>query len=260
VILEAQAISFSYRSEPVLVGVDLRLDPGVTAIVGPNAAGKSTLLRCLAGQLEPEGRVLLDGRPLRDYRCAERTAAISYLPQDLSTRAVLTVFEVVLLGRLHRLGWHVSREDAERVAALLEEFGIADLSARYVTELSGGQLQLVTIAQALAREPQVLLLDEPTSNLDLRHQFEIGARIREITESRGISTALSVHDINMAARMADVVYVLEGGRVRCSGPPDAVLTEEMIASVYGVSAHVSRDDGGRPLVTPVGLKEELENG
>lgn len=253
-ILEALQLHFSYGSMPVLKGVDIAVRPGVTAIVGPNAVGKSTLLRCLCGLLKPSGRVLLENRDLHKYRQDELTQAISYLPQTLSTRAVLTVFEAVLLGRVHQLNWHVSAEDSRLVQTLLEEFGLADLGERYITELSGGQAQLVAIAQALAREPTILLLDEPNTNLDLQHQFEICARIRDLTLSRGLSTAISVHDINMAARIADTVYVLENGRVRCSGTPRDVLTEEMIASVYHVSARVTVDDDGRPLVTPVGLK------
>jgi iron complex transport system ATP-binding protein len=139
------------------------------------------------------------------------------------------------------------------VEDLLEEFGIADLGDRYITELSGGQQQLAAIAQAVAREPAVLLLDEPNTNLDLHRQLEICSRIRELTSARAISTALTVHDVNMAARIADVIYVLEEGRIRCSGTPAEVLTESMIASVYGVSARVSYDDDGCPLVTPIGL-------
>ncbi|MCX7827350.1 MAG: ABC transporter ATP-binding protein, partial [Verrucomicrobiae bacterium] len=144
------------------------------------------------------------------------------------------------------------------VQTLLEEFGLADLGERYITELSGGQAQLVAIAQALAREPTILLLDEPNTSLDLQHQFEICARIRHLTVSRGLSTAISVHDINMAARIADTVYVLENGRVKSSGTPRDVLTEAMIAAVYHVSARVTADDEGRPLVTPVGLKKATQ--
>ena len=255
-ILKTEEISFSYRSQPVLKDVSIAIDPGVTAIVGPNASGKSTLLRCLCGILKPAGDVLLDDRSLHTYGETERSKIISYLPQSLATRAVLTVFEVVLLGRLHRLGWSVSHEDTRQVEVLLDEFGIADLSERYITELSGGQQQLVAIAQAVAREPRILLLDEPNTNLDLRRQFEICARIRQFTAARGIGTALTVHDVNMAAHIADVVYVLEDGRIRCFGPPSDVLTEDLVSSVYGVSVRVSHDEEGRLLITPIGLQHE----
>lgn len=254
-ILEARELRFSYGSLPVLQGVDIRIGPGITAIIGPNAAGKSTLLKCLAGLLRPHGDLRLDQRKLESIPREEFTRVVSYLPQDFSTRAVLTVFETVLLGRLHRLGWHVQHEDVQAVEALLEELGLADLSERNIGELSGGQRQMVTIAQALAREPTVLLMDEPTSSLDLRHQFEVCALVRAVTAARGISAAVAMHDLNMAARFADTIYILENGRVRSSGPPAEVLTEEAIASVYRVASKVSADEHGRPLVIPVGLAQ-----
>ena len=253
-ILETRQLQFSYGSLQVLKGVDMVIRPGITAIVGPNAAGKSTLLRCLCGLLKPDGEVLLDGRDIREFLRDELAEVVGYLPQNLFAHAALTVFETVLLGLVHRLGWHVSEEDSRLVARLLEEFGIADLGGRYITELSGGQAQLVAIVQALVRQPAVLLLDEPNTSLDLQHQFEICERIREMTTTRGLSTVISVHDINLAARTADTVYILENGRIKCSGIPREVLTEEMIASVYRVSVRVTMDDEGRPLITPVGLK------
>lgn len=253
-ILESRRIDFSYGSLPVLKQVDISVRPGITAILGPNAAGKSTLLKCLCGFLKPAGTVLLDNRNIQDLRRDEFTRIVSYLPQTLFTHAVLTVFEAVLLGRVHKLGWHVSDEDTAIVQSILEDFDIANLGHRYVTELSGGQAQLVFIAQAIARQPAILLLDEPNTSLDLRHQFEICDRIKAMTTARGLSTALSVHDVNMAARIADYVYVLEGGTVRCAGTPAEVLTAAMLADVYGVDAKVTQDDAGRPCITPVGLK------
>ena len=252
-ILEGRDVCFAYRTAPVLRNVDVRVGPGITAIVGPNAAGKSTLLRCLCGALSPQGQVCLDCRDLSRLSARELTEAVSYLPQSLATGAVLTVFETVLLGRLHRLRWRPGQHDIRLVAELLDELGLTDLAARSISELSGGQLQMVSIAQALAREPSVLLLDEPTSNLDLQHQFEICSLVRQLTASRGMSTAMALHDLNVAARFADVVYVLKDGAVHCSGPAADVLTESMISSVYHVNANVTIDPEGRPLVTPLGL-------
>lgn len=253
-ILEVRQLSFAYGTLPVLRHIDAAFRPGITAIVGPNAAGKSTLLRCLCGLLRPEGQVRLDGRSIRELPPEELARTVSYLPQSLLSRAALTVFEAVLLGRVHRLGWHVGTGDVRVVETLLGDFGLAELAGRYVTDLSGGQAQLVFIAQALAREPTVLLLDEPNTSLDFHHQFEICERIRALTAARGLTTAMSVHDLNMAARIADFVYVLEAGRIRCGGSPREVLTEELLSSVYGVAARVAEDDEGRPLITPLGLK------
>ncbi len=252
-ILESQRLSFAYRSDPVLRDVDVRFEPGVTAVIGPNAAGKSTLLRCLCGLLRPRGSVLLDGRDLRSIPAAQRSYLISYLPQDLSTQAVLSVVEAVLLGRLHGLGWRPSEEDLRVVAGLLEELDLADLAERSITELSGGQLQMVALAQALAREPEVLLLDEPTANLDLEHQFEICSLMRDLTASRRMTTVMALHDLNVAARFADTVYVLQQGAVHSRGSAAEVMTDAMISSVYRVNAQVTLCADGRPLVTPIDL-------
>ncbi|MFZ5828841.1 MAG: ABC transporter ATP-binding protein [Planctomycetota bacterium] len=252
-ILECRELCFAYRTLRVLDRIDLRIEPGVTAIIGPNATGKSTLLKCLCGLLSPRGQVLLDGRSLQSFDATERSKLISYLPQDLSAGPVLTVFEMVLLGRVHELGWRVSPRDIDAVEELLDELGLGGLGGRYVGELSGGQRQMVAIAQALAREPRVLLLDEPTSSLDLQHQFEICALLTKLTASRGMTTAIAVHDLNVAARFADVVCVLKDGSVHLSGMPAEVLTQSMIASVYRVAANVAMAPDGRPLVTPLGL-------
>ncbi len=252
-ILETRQLQFSYGSIRALTDIDLAIRPGITAILGPNAAGKSTLLRCLCGLLKPDGDVSLDGRNIRDFRMEELAQIVSYLPQSLFARAALTVFETVLLGRLHRLGWHIGSEDIAIVQSLLEDFDLAGLGRRYIAELSGGQAQLVFIAQALARQPTILLLDEPNANLDLQHQFEICERLRHLSDARGLSVAMSVHDVNLAARVADTVYVLENGRIRCSGTPREALTEEMLGSVYGIAARVTHDAQGRPFIMPTGL-------
>jgi len=252
VILEAHQLSFGYGSAKVLEGVDVKIGPGVTAVIGPNAAGKSTLLKCLCGLLRPQGRVCLDGCELRSLDSATLAQRVSHLSQDFSSRAVLTVFETVLLGRLHQLGWRVTPDEVRIVEQLLDEMDLNQLAGRYVNELSSGQVQMVAIAQALAREPAVLLMDEPTSNLDLRRQFEVCTLIRKLTDSRGISTAIALHDLNLAARFADTICVLQNGRVRCSGPPGTVLTEAMITAVYQVEARTTPDEQGRPIVTVLG--------
>ncbi|WP_437201256.1 ABC transporter ATP-binding protein [Planctomicrobium sp. SH664] len=254
--LQAREMSFSYGVQPVLRQINLTLPHGMTALVGPNAAGKSTLLKCLSGLLTPTGAVNFNGQHLANLSRENRARLLSYLPQADLSRGGLTVFETVLLGRLHDLSWRVSAGEIARVQTLLDEFSLTAVAGRRMGELSGGQSQLVALAQALIREPSVLLLDEPTSNLDLRHQFEVCERLCQLTRSRGLTTILSLHDLNLAARFADSVVVLHRGSVYATGTPAEVLTVRTLLEVYGVAADVSVDSAGRPHVTVLGPSEE----
>jgi iron complex transport system ATP-binding protein len=239
--LEVRGLSFAYGTQPVLAGIDFAVESGqVGAVLGPNAVGKSTLLRCIAGQIEPSGTVLLDGRDTAQLPPDERARLFGYVAQEGFSRVVLTVLEVALLGRLQRLRWRTTPEDLEAVWSTLTQMNLDHLATRYLNELSGGQKQLVSIAQALAREPQVLLLDEPTSSLDLQYQLEVLALIRQLTASRQIAAVLSMHDLSLAARFADQLIVLCNGTVHSRGAPAVVLTPEMVETVYGVSAEVTR--------------------
>jgi iron complex transport system ATP-binding protein len=249
--LEVKDLSFSYNSEKVLNDITMQVEPMLTAVIGPNAAGKSTLLKCFAGILKPEGSLQFDGRHLGHYSRGELQDIISYLPQDNTNRAVLTVYETVLLGRLNSLSWRVSDQDLEIAMGIMEDVGIASLARRPLNELSGGQRQMVHIAQAMVRNPQIFLLDEPTSNLDLAHQFEIFSFIKSLTVKRGLTTLVALHDLNMAARFADRIVVLNRGTIAASGEPVEVLTVDMIRQVYGVHARITTDADGLPLVTPI---------
>jgi iron complex transport system ATP-binding protein len=249
--LEIKDLCYSYNSEKALSNITMQVEPALTVVIGPNAAGKSTLLKCLAGILKPEGSLLCDGRRLSRYGREELQGLISYLPQDNANRAVLTVYETVLLGRLNSLSWRVSDEDLGIAMGIMENIGIASLARRPLNELSGGQQQMVYIAQALVRNPRIFLMDEPTSNLDLAHQFEIFSFIKTLTIKRGLTTIVALHDLNMAARFADRVVVMNRGTIVASGEPAEVLTAGMIRRVYGVHARITIDADGLPIVTPI---------
>lgn len=252
--LEIKNLKFGYNSSmPVLKNVNMDASPGeITAVIGPNAAGKTTLLKCIAGILKPnEGSILLNGKEMNNFKKEEITRYVSYLPQETYAHAVLTVFEVVLLGRLHTLSWRVSDDDLTIVLNVLEELGIDELASRFFNELSGGQKQMVFIAQSLVREPKVLLMDEPTSSLDLQHQLEVLDLIRDVTVEREITTLIALHDLNLAARYADKIVVMHNGMVYASGKPISVLTPEMVRYIYGVNATIYVDDDGIPQVTPI---------
>lgn len=247
-------LRFAYGAQPVLTGVDIdEYAPGrITALIGPNAAGKSTLLRCLAGLLRGRGAVRIGDQAVASMRAAERTRLVGYLPQDLPNTAALTVFEAVLVAyRQHRPGWRVGADDVAAVSGVLRRLGIAHLAVRNLTELSGGQRQLVAVGQALATEPRVLLLDEPTSSLDLHHQLELLRLVAGLALERAMSVVVAIHDLNLAARFADRVLVLHQGRIAASGAPADVLTSDLLHEVYRVRARVLHDEDGTPLVVPL---------
>jgi iron complex transport system ATP-binding protein len=249
--LEAKHLSFRYRVDSVLNDLCIKAEPMVTAVIGPNAAGKSTLLKCLCGILKPEGSILLDGKDLKAYKNGDLLQAVSYLPQDSSSNAALTVFEAVLLGRLNSLSWTVADEDLSLTLDALEKLGIEDLAKAPLNELSGGQKQMVSIAQSIAKKPAVLLMDEPTNSLDLQHQLELFDLIRTITKDTDMTTVVALHDLNLAARYGDRIVLLNHGMVEATGSPESVITEEMIRAVYGVNARVTLDDEGIPQVIPI---------
>jgi iron complex transport system ATP-binding protein len=225
--------------------VDLTAHPGeVLAVIGPNGSGKSSLVKAIAGLVKHEGVVRFDGSTARPER-------IGYMPQDIGARAALTVLEAVLLGRLGRLGLRVRPDDLAAVEAVLGELDLMPLASRYLGELSGGQRQLVFLAQALASEPALLLLDEPISALDIRHQLEVMEIVLRMTRARGLTTLVILHDLNIAARFADRVLVMRSGRAVCCGQPEAVIDAAMVASVFGVEATLSSDPQGRLIVTPL---------
>ncbi len=248
--LVIEDLTFSYKKDRVLTEINLQLDSQITAVIGPNGAGKSTLIKCIAGILKPKGTIRYNSKPVNQSFRAFYTEILSYLPQSIYSSAVITVFEAVLLGRLNSLSLYVSDDELERVLRILEHLGIQELAHKKLNELSGGQQQMVSLAQALIKEPEVLLLDEPLNNLDIHHQFEILNKIKEIHSTKSVITLIAMHDLNLAAKYADKIIVLNQGQVYACGKPGTVLTEELIRLVYKVKAHVLIDNQGIPLIQP----------
>lgn len=234
-MLRASELYFSYPDRPVLRGVSLSLAPGeMLAVLGPNGAGKSTLLRCLAGALAPRGKVEVNGSTLADIPPSERARLLAYVPQHIPARLPMTVFEAVLLGRRPYLSWRPRPQDLDAVWDALSLLDLCDLAQREFSEISGGQRQKVALARALTQESRLLVMDEPTSSLDLRHQLEVMTVLCALAKERGVGVVLAVHDLNLAARYASRAVLLHAGRVFAEGAPAEVLTEQSIREVYGV--------------------------
>ncbi|MBM3949652.1 MAG: heme ABC transporter ATP-binding protein [SAR202 cluster bacterium] len=254
-MLEIRDVHFSYNGLPVLRGLSLSVGPGeLVGVVGPNGAGKTTLLRLIAGVLAPSsGHVLVSGLDLRSVRPAERARMVAAVPQSAQVPRGFSVLDVVLMGRNPHLGllqWEGKR-DLQIAASAMEQMGIAGLAERQATELSGGEQQRVVVAMALAQEAPVLLLDEPTSNLDLAHQQRVMELVREMCRERDGAVMVSMHDLTLAGQSCDRLVMLAEGRVWAEGVPGEVLTAESIRKVYGVDVVVAQHpQSGGPVVLP----------
>ncbi|MGY5766341.1 ABC transporter ATP-binding protein [Brachybacterium sp. DNPG3] len=255
--LVAEDLTVGYDDRSVIRGLDLELVPGrITAIVGANACGKSTLLRSLSRLLTPrEGRVLLNGEQVHRMPAKRLARLLGLLPQSPITPEGITVADLVGRGRHPHQGllrrWGAA--DDEAVAAALDATRTAELADRPVDELSGGQRQRVWIAMALAQDTDLLLLDEPTTFLDVAHQIEVLDLLADLNASRGITVVMVLHDLNLAARYSDQLVMIADGGVHSAGAPAEVLTEEAVREVFGLTSRIIADPlSGLPLVLPIG--------
>jgi iron complex transport system ATP-binding protein len=251
--LTINKLSFNYTGVQVLKDIELEVGLGeMLSIVGPNGSGKSTLLKCINRILKTkQNAVLIDGEDAFKLNLKELAKLMGYVPQSSTSAFPFTVFDVVMMGRKPYIRWNVGERDNEIVAEMLEFLGISHLAMRHFTELSGGEQQRVIIARALAQQPQLLLLDEPTSSLDIKHQLDILCMLKGLAQSKERSVIVSMHDLNLASRFSDRMLMLKQGCIYAVGTPETVLTEENIEVVYGIKAHVSTSVIGKPQVTPL---------
>jgi iron complex transport system ATP-binding protein len=240
-IIKVDKLSFQYQHIPVLREISFEAAEGdFLAIVGPNGSGKSTLLKCMNGILQPKaGAVAIDGEQVSAIGRRKLARCIAYVPQSEARSFPISVFETVLMGRRPHASWRPSRSDLEKTAAVLSRLKLEELAFREINKLSGGQRQKVNIGRALAQETPVLLLDEPTSNLDLKHQLEVLDLLTELTR-QGITVIISIHDLNLAALYSNKVVMINEGKVFATGGRE-VLNQENIEAVYGVRVRMVQE-------------------
>ena len=235
VSLRLDDVAAGYGRKTVISGVTTPAFAAgeIIAVIGPNAAGKSTLFKRIAGLISGAGTV-----EVADAKRANR--ALSYMPQDTSANAVLTVYESILLARKQGSGWGVEDGELRAIDTVIEALGIRPIAFRNLGELSGGQRQLVSIAQSLVREPEILLMDEPTSALDLHRQVEVLGFMQQTARARGMIVLIALHDLNQALRFADKALVLADGRMQACGPSAEVITPRMLRDIYRVDARIEK--------------------
>jgi iron complex transport system ATP-binding protein len=241
-ILEVREADFSYGTFKALSNISIAIEEGgFYGLMGPNGSGKSTLLHLLSGIIRPQkGDISLKKRPIEEFNRKERARLIAFVPQDFHMDFPFTCREIVMMGRFSHqglLGLENSRDEL-LVAQSMEITRTSSLAHRPVTQLSGGEAQRVMLAQALAQEGEILLLDEPTSHLDIKFQVEIMELLKKLNEEKGLTIISSLHDLNLASHYCHQLFFIHGGKLAVSGPVKEIFTEEVISRVFGIDAKI----------------------
>jgi iron complex transport system ATP-binding protein len=249
--LKVRDVEFSYKSSKTVLE-DIQMTVGaneVLTILGPNGVGKTTLLRCINGLLKVRnGTIMIDEEDLRRMSRVDVAKRVGYVPQRADVSQI-TVFDFVLLGRKPHITWDVSKKDIKIAKDIINRLGLDALSLKYITEISGGELQKVQIARALVQEPKILLLDEPTSSLDLCNQHQIMSTIVDVVKRNDLTAIMTLHDINLALRYSDKFIMLKEGKIFAAGGHE-VITPENIEAVYNLPVNVA-NYMGRPIIIPL---------
>jgi len=260
--LVTKNLTVNLQGKEILTDITISFKAGLrTAIIGPNGCGKSTLLRAISGMSHHyHGEVLLDDKKLRSFKQRELSKKIAILPQGTSAPMDLTVGELVEYGRFPYRSWFKgnTKEDKEAVNWAIEQTKLQDLIERQVSSLSGGERQRAWIAMALAQKPEILLLDEPTTYLDIAHQLEVMKIVEELNQKFKITVVMVLHDINHARQYADEIVVIKNHQIFSQGKPEEVLTEQMLEHVFGVVAEKFVNEAGKSIWMPRSLVEKKE--
>ncbi|WP_433666171.1 ABC transporter ATP-binding protein [Nocardia sp. CA-136227] len=260
--LAAESLTLGYGERIIVDGLSVDIEPGlITTVIGPNGCGKSTLLRSLGRLLRPKaGRVLLDGKAIATMKTKDIARVVGMLPQTPVAPEGLTVADLVARGRHPHQSWlrQWSADDETEVLAALEQTGIADLAGRTLDELSGGQRQRAWISMALAQGTDILLLDEPTTYLDLTHALEVLDLVDRLHDDLGRTVVMVLHDLNLAIRYSDRLIVMRDGRIEAQGAPTDIINAELLLDVFNLRAEVLEDPvSGRPMIVPIGNRHVI---
>lgn len=252
-MLTVDDLSFGYRKKKILNNICLELHKGeILSIVGPNGTGKTSLLKCILGINRPDsGSVRVNDRDAFGMDRRDHAKCVGYVPQSSPSKFPITVFDAVLMGRRPYIRWKPTKNDFEKTAQVIESMNLKDIALRDFDKLSGGQKQKVLLARAIAQDTDYLLLDEPTSNLDLKHQLEVLEMLSGLVKKKPVAAMLAMHDLNLASRFSHRVIMMKAGQIFCTGSPQHVMTVENIRSVYGVQAIVSHTNG-QPYILATG--------
>jgi iron complex transport system ATP-binding protein len=249
-------MTFGYDEKNILENVNLTIDePGLLCILGPNGVGKTTIVKCINKLLKPRsGHVFVNGKDVHEMSLLDIAKVLAFVPNSQSTVFSMTVPEAILMGRHPRAGWTTSERDIQMVDAAINLLGLEEFYNRDIRQLSAGQTQRVLIARGLVQEPDILILDEPTSNLDVKYQMDVMRFLKAYARDRGIIVIMVCHDLNITAAYADRVVLMYGKGVFADGKPEEVLTAENIKTVYKVNAEVNTKNG----ITQINLIPEFD--
>ncbi len=248
-MIDIRDIRFSYGKNEVLKGISFQsAENTVISILGPNGTGKTTFLKCVCGVHKPSsGEILVDGTDISKLGGRELAKKIAFVPQSAPTSRI-SVFDSILIGRKPYIEWGATRKDLDKVTEIIDALGMSDIALKYTDEISGGEFQKAQIARAIVQEPSVLILDEPTNNLDISNQHRTMHMIMDIVRERGMCTIMTMHDINLAVHYSDKLMFIKDGRIIAYGGTE-IVTEELIKEVYGIESDIIYHKG-IPLVVP----------
>lgn len=249
-VMDVKDVYFGYGDDEILKGVSISLDgPGLVCILGPNGVGKTTFVKCLNKLLKPSsGTVTIDGMDIKGMSLLDLARLMAFVPNSSSSVFSISVAEMILMGRHPHAGWRITDEDMDLVDHVIDALDLQNYADRDVREISAGQLQRVMIARGLAQEPKILILDEPTSNLDVKYQMDVMRFLKRYAREEGVIVIMVCHDLNVTAAYADRVVLMQDGRIFADGGVAEVLTEENIKQVYDVEARVIEIEGTTHIV------------